>query len=59
MLSERKIGVIFFKQVQIIGWWDDTDSFMNWNISIMGIITDTQNPGSEYMHSRYRNVDSE
>ena len=26
---ERNIGVISFKQVQIIGWWTDTDYFIN------------------------------
>ena len=26
---ERNIGVIYFKPVQIIGWWTDTDAFTN------------------------------
>ena len=32
---------------------------MNWEIFIMEIITDIENTVSEYMHSRYSNVDSE
>ena len=45
--------------VYIIGWWTDTDYFINWNIFILKFITDIQNPGSESMHSCDRNVDYE
>ena len=45
--------------VYILGWWTDTDSFINGNICIMGWITDIPNPGSDYMHICNRNVYSE
>ena len=53
------IGVSFFKPVYIIGWCTDTEYFINGNIFILGWITDIQNPCSESMHSRIRNVRSE
>ena len=56
---ERKIGVVFFKPDHIIGWWRDTDSFMNMYMCILESITDIYNPGSEYMHIRDSNVYSE
>ena len=33
--NEGKIGVISIKTVYIIGWWIDTDSFMNGKICIL------------------------
>ena len=39
---ERNIEVIFFKPVYIIGWWNDTDSFMNVNIYILECMADIQ-----------------
>ena len=45
-----------FKPVHIIGWWNETDSYVDGYIFIMEYITDTQNPGSEYMYIRNRNV---
>ena len=56
---ERNIGVIFFKPVQIIGCWTDTDYFMNGNICILEWITDIKNPCSESMRIRDINVNSE
>ena len=53
------IGVIYFKQLYIIGWRTDIDSIMNGNIFILKCINDIQNPGSESMHIRNRNVDYE
>ena len=37
---ESNIGVRYFKPVQIIGWWTDTESFMNGKICILKCITD-------------------
>ena len=54
---ESKIRVRFIKPVHIIGWWADTDSFINGNICILGCITDIQSPGSESMQSRDINSD--
>ena len=59
ILIERNIGVRFFKPVQIIGWWTDTEYFINCNIFIVEIITDIQNPDSESMHIQNSNVDYE
>ena len=59
ILIDGNIGVIFFKLVQIIGWWTETDSYMNGEICILEQINDTQNPGREYMNSHDSNVDSE
>ena len=47
------------QKFHIIGWWTDTDHFMNGNICILECITEIQNHGSEFMHSLNRNVDSE
>ena len=55
---DSNIGVIFFKPVQIIGWWNDTESFMIRNLFILESITDIQNYGSESIHIRYINIDS-
>ena len=52
ILIKRYIGVIFFKPVQIIRYWTDTDYFMNGNICILEIITEIQNHGNEYINSR-------
>ena len=59
ILVEINIGVIVFKPVHMIGWWIDTNLFMNENIFILYSITDIQYPGSESMHRRDINVDSE
>ena len=53
------IGVICFKLVHIIVWWTNTDSLINGDIFILECIIDILNPGSNSMHSRNRNVDSE
>ena len=58
-MIERDIGVIFFKKVQIIGWWNDTVSFVNVDICILEIITDIQNTARDSMHIHNINVDSE
>ena len=54
-----KIGVRSLKPVYIIGWWNETDSFMNGKTCIMEYITTIQNIGSESMHICNINVDSE
>ena len=56
---EREIGVIFFKSVQIIWWYTDTDSLINGKIDFWESITDIQNHGNESIHSPNINVDSE
>ena len=56
---ERNIWVRYFKPVYIIGWWNDTESFINGNIFILEHITVIQNIGSESMHSRDINIGSE
>ena len=40
LLIDRNIGIMFFKPAQIIGWWDNTDFFLNGEIFIMECITD-------------------
>ena len=55
---ERNIGVIFFKPVYIIGWWNEVDSSMNGKFFILECISDIQNSVSESMYIRNRNVDS-
>ena len=54
ILIEKNIGVIFFKLVQIIGWWTDTDYYKNRNICIIESSTNIQKPGSESMNIHYR-----
>ena len=56
---DSNIGVIFFKPVYIIGWWTDTNSFINVHICILECIIDIQNPGSESIHIRDSNVYNE
>ena len=56
ILTERNIGVRYFKPVQIIGWWNKKDSFTNANICIMEIINDIQNPVRKSMHIHNSNV---
>ena len=55
----RNIGLRVFKPVKIIGWWNDTKSFINWNICVLESITDIQHPFSSSTHSQYSNVDPE
>ena len=43
----------------MIGWWNDTDSFMDENICILELINDIQNPSSEFIQRHDRNVGSE
>ena len=54
ILIEKNIGVIFFKLVQIIGWWTDTDYYKNRKICIIESSTNIQKPGSESMNIHYR-----
>ena len=56
---EGNIRVIYFKPIQIIGWWNDKQSFINWNICIMEIITNIQYPCSNYIHRCYKSFDPE
>ena len=57
--SDRNIGVRFFPLAQMIGWWHDTDSFMDGNICILELINYMQNPSSEFIQRHDRNVGSE
>ena len=54
-----KIGVRYFKPFYIIGWWTDTEYFINGNIFVLKYITDIQNPGSESIHICNINFDPE
>ena len=56
---ESNIRLKNFKPFQIIGWCNDIDSFMNWNIYVLESITDIQYPCSDFIHSHYINVDPE
>ena len=59
ILIQRNTGVMYFKPVQIIGWWTDTKYFINRKICILKFITDIQNTGIESMYIRDSNVDYE
>ena len=52
----RDTMIVFFKPVQLIGLWDNTKYFMNWNIHIFEGISNIHNSVGEYMHSFYSNV---